>query len=448
MGIFSSLTKEQKKTIGILQIGTFLEYFDLMLYIHMAVLLNDLFFPKSDPYTASLLAAFAFCSTHIMRPIGALLFGWMGDNIGRKSTIIFTTFLMSISCIVMATLPTYAEIGITAAWVITFCRMAQGLSSMGEIIGVEIYITEYIKRPTSYPAVALTMTASCLGSMTALGVSTLVTSFLYNWRIAFWMGAMIAIVGAYARTLLRETPEFIEMKRKKMRNEIKELNVKVDKIHGEKFNESWKEPINKKTLLSFFLIYCGWPLFFYLTYMYFNPMLKNSFGYSSEDVIKHNFLLSIIMMLSSVVLVNISKYIHPIKIIKIKSMFSFLLILLLPFIILNINSSNQLFILQAFIVSLSLWGSPADAVLIHHLPIYLRFTFASVLYALSRAIIYVVTSFGLIYLTNYFGVFGMWFITIPMVIAYYYGVLHFEYLERKIGIYPNLTKLQPTLIKS
>src|SRR4029078_2520500 len=110
MGIFSSLKREQREAIGLLQIGTFLEYFDLMLYIHMAVLLNELFFPKTDPETAALLVAFAFCSTYVMRPIGAFIFGWLGDNVGRKSTIIITTVMMSLSCILMANLPTYAQI--------------------------------------------------------------------------------------------------------------------------------------------------------------------------------------------------------------------------------------------------------------------------------------------------------------------------------------------------
>ena len=98
-GLFSSLTKQQKEAIGLLQIGTFLEYFDLMLYVHMAVLLNDMFFPKTDPHTAALLAAFAFCSTYVLRPFGALIFGYIGDTIGRKTTVIITTFLMSISCV-------------------------------------------------------------------------------------------------------------------------------------------------------------------------------------------------------------------------------------------------------------------------------------------------------------------------------------------------------------
>ncbi|MCX7353118.1 MAG: MFS transporter, partial [Proteobacteria bacterium] len=78
MGLFSSLTKGQKESIGLLQIGTFLEYFDLMLYVHMAVFLNELFFPKTDPHTAALLSAFAFCSTFVLRPFGALIFGYLG----------------------------------------------------------------------------------------------------------------------------------------------------------------------------------------------------------------------------------------------------------------------------------------------------------------------------------------------------------------------------------
>ena len=108
MSIFSALNREQKEAVGLLQIGTFLEYFDLMLYVHMAVLLNDLFFPKEDPKTAGLLTALAFCSTYVLRPFGALFFGYIGDHIGRKTTVIMTTMMMATSCIIMATLPTYA----------------------------------------------------------------------------------------------------------------------------------------------------------------------------------------------------------------------------------------------------------------------------------------------------------------------------------------------------
>jgi MHS family proline/betaine transporter-like MFS transporter len=286
MKLFSTLSREQKEVVGLLQVGTFLEYFDLMLYIHMAVLLNELFFPQTDPTTAAFLAALAFCSTYVMRPIGALIFGWLGDNIGRRSTIIITTVMMSISCVLMANLPTYSQIGIAATWIVTICRMVQGMSSLGEIVGAQIYVTESIPRPKCYPAVAFVSVASTLGAMAALGVATLVTSLYMNWRLAFWIGAVIALVGAVARTRLRETPDFLEMKRKQMKEAIEELSKDSKGISkGTRSTASWKEPYKIKTLTSYFLIYCGWPLTFYLAYMYFNPMLKANFGYSSAQIL-------------------------------------------------------------------------------------------------------------------------------------------------------------------
>ncbi|MEI6628265.1 MAG: MFS transporter [Alphaproteobacteria bacterium] len=190
----------------------------LLIYVHMEVLLNELFFPKTDPHTAALLAAFAFCSTWVLRPFGALIFGYIGDKIGRKPTIIITTFMMALSCIVMANLPTYEQIGITAAWLVTFCRILQGLSSMGEIVGANIYLAEITKPPLRYTVVALTDTASSLGGMVALLVATLATSIQFKWRIVFWIGSAIALAGTIARTRLRETPEFIVSNNEKLKN--------------------------------------------------------------------------------------------------------------------------------------------------------------------------------------------------------------------------------------
>ena len=434
MWFFAFLNREQKEAVSLLQIGTFLEYFDLMLYVHMAVLLNELFFPKTDPHTTSLMAAFAFCSTFVFRPLGALIFGWIGDRIGRKSTLIATTVLMSLSCAVMASLPTYAQIGITATWLVTFCRMAQGMSSMGEIIGAEIYIAESVGRPASYPAVASLGVASALGSMVAVGIAALVTTFNLNWRLAFWIGASVAIVGAVARTRLRETPEFIKMEKERLRYLIEKENQKT----GEVAKAAWKEPIAWKTLVAYFLIFCGNPLSFYLTFIYFNQTLKSQFGYASETVITHNFFLTVIMLAASIFWTFLSSRIHPLRILKIRGSIVLFLMLALPFLIMAITSPGQLFVIQAFIVVLTLGSLPGDAVFIYHLPVYSRFTYASFLYAIARALMYVVTSFGLVYLGERFGTFGLWFITLPITIAFLYGVHVFEGLERRRKCYPNL----------
>ncbi|WP_081482393.1 MFS transporter [Rickettsia australis] len=188
-----SLTREQKQAVGLLSIGTFLEYVDFMLYIHMGVFLNEIFFaPTHSPYSASLLGAFSFSASFIVCPIGAFIFGWLGDRIGRKSTVIITTSIMVISCLMIANIPTYAQIGITASIIVIICCILQGMSSIGEVIGVEFYCTETIKPPKSYQVVGLIGVLSVFGGTAALGLASLVTSYGFNWRLAFWIGAGIA----------------------------------------------------------------------------------------------------------------------------------------------------------------------------------------------------------------------------------------------------------------
>ena len=445
MGILSSLNREQKEAVGLLQIGTFLEYFDLMLYVHMAVLLNELFFPKTDPHTAALLSAFAFCSTFVLRPFGALIFGYIGDHIGRKSTVILTTLMMSISCVIMANLPTYAQIGLSAAWIVTICRMIQGLSSMGEIIGAEIYITEITVPPAQYPAAALPSLAAAIGGMAALGIAFLVTTYESNWRIAFWVGAGIAVVGSIARTKLRETPDFIEGKRKRQK-EIEERykNEKRKLCETKKLERCIKrEKLNKKNLIFCFLIFCGWPLSFYLAFIYFNSTLSKTYCYSTEDIIKHNFLLSVVMVIVEIFLIRLSYKIHPLKILKFKGIGCLIISVFFPIIAFNCNSCFLIFLAQCSIITFHLAHSPAPSIIIKHFPIFKRFTTTSFIYALTRALMYIITSFGLVYFTEWFGHYGLWIIMLPVTIGFIKGVDHFTKLEQESGVLPKQKIPQP-----
>ncbi len=436
MSIFTSLSRHQKEAVGLLQIGTFLEYFDLMLYVHMAVLLNELFFPKTDPHTAALISALAFCSTFVLRPFGALIFGYIGDTIGRKTTVIITTMMMSVCCVIMANLPTYAEIGISAAWIVTICRMLQGMSSMGEIIGCQIYVTETTKPPVQYPAVAFIWVAADFGAVMALGIAALVTTTGLNWRIAFWIGAGVAVVGSIARTRLRETPEFVDMKRKLQKDldknplegKARELKTSAIKQYIERCK---KEKINKTTLSACFLIYCGWPISFYLSFLYFNSILKESYGYSAEDIILHNFFLSVIMLFSNGVWAKLSYRIYPLEILKLKAKIFGILVLLLPVLILQTAHQYQIFALQALVLMVALGSHPADPLFIKHFPVFRRFTNTSFLYALSRALVYIFTSFGLFYLTKTFGQWGLWGIMGPVALGFYWSVRYFEKLEKQ-----------------
>ena len=311
---------------------------------------------------------------------------------------------------------------------------------MGEIIGAEIYIAESVGRPMAYPAVASLIVASSLGAMAAVGVAALVTSVGFNWRLAFWVGAGVAVVGACARTRLRETPEFLKLEKQRMLDLTAEINRKNSnrRKKGAVPEKPWKEPIEKGTLVAYFLIFCGNPLTFYLTFLYFNQTLRENFGYAAEAVISHNFFLSVIMLASSVFWTYMSSRVHPIRLLKARGKMVLLLMVGMPFLLMAITSPAQLFVMQSLIIILTLGSLPADAVLIYHLPVYSRFTCASFIYALSRALMYIVTSFGLVYLGSRFGAFGLWFVTLPITAAFLYGVRYFEGLESQTKFYPNL----------
>lgn len=331
----------------------------------------------------------------------------------------------------MANLPTYAQIGIAATWIMTGCRIVQGLSSMGEIIGSEIYVTEITKPPVQYPATAFISVASAVGAMAALGIAALVTKTGLEWRVAFWMGAGIAVVGSIARTRLRETPEFLAEKAKKKQS-----------------NDKTKEEILKKTIIAYFLIYCGWPISFYLSYIYFNPTLKDLFGYSSEDIILHNFFLSIVSVIASAVWAVMSYKRHPLQILKVRGIICLLFSLFLPIFIILCTNPFQIAILQSILLTFSLTGIPAAAVLIKHFPVLKRFTATSFLYAATRALMYIITSFGLVYLTESFGHYGLLLIMIPVSIGFLYGVQHFEKLEKGHEFVESPNKLKHAAVGS
>ena len=426
-----ALNREEKEAIGLLSIGTFLEYFDMMLYVHMAILLNTLFFPKTDLHTASLLSAAAFCSSYIFRPIGALIFGYIGDHIGRKSTIVITTTMMALSCFIMAILPTYEQIGITASIIMISCRILQSLAATGELVGAQIYLTEILRPPKSYIAVSWLTEICLLGGTFALGIATIVLKLQSNWRIIFLLGSLIALIGTNARTKLKETIEFSDLKRR-MKKVIEESNAnglgKVAQVL-KKTNPVWKEQVNWQTSLAYFFIYSGGPLCFYLSYIYGAELLKVTFHYSTEEIMLHNLKLSMLGFLSGVSLIGLCKYINPLLLIKYRAIV-FLLLLTFISLFMGFTSNIQVFcLIQGLSVVFCLGALPSAPILFKHFPILKRFTYSSLLYSLSRAVMYSVTSVGLVYIIKYFNKFGILMIGLPITISFLYGVLHFEQLE-------------------
>ncbi|OYZ37558.1 MAG: hypothetical protein B7Y25_03875, partial [Alphaproteobacteria bacterium 16-39-46] len=357
---------------------------------------------------------------------------YIGDHLGRKTTVIMTTMIMAISCIIMATLPTYAQIGISAAWIVTICRIAQGLSSMGEILGAEIYMTEITKPPVQYPAVGLIGCASRVGTVAALGVAMLVTSQGFNWRNGFWIGAAIAVVGSVARTRLRETQEFVDMKRRMKRAFEEMKGATADKTEKLLAIQTVLEceKVSSKTIWAYFLVASGAAVSLYFSYFYCGGLLKK-IGFTPDEIIYQNFMLSLVELLWVIFAVFLSSRIYPLKILKFKALLFVPLLATFPFLITNFLTPSTIFFMQVVGVTMGLTGFPADAILFSHFPVFKRFTYVSFIYAVSRSVMAVVTSFGLVYLTDFFGPWGLYFIFLPLSVSFLWGVYHYEKLEHR-----------------
>lgn len=421
------LTREQKESIGLLQIGTFLEYFDLMLYVHMAVLLNELFFPETDPLTTRLIAALSFSSVFLLRPFGALIFGYIGDNFGRKLTVIITTTLMAVSCIIMYILPTYNDIGITASYIMILCRAMQGMSSMGEVIGAEIYLTETIKRPTIFPVVGFITVSLTLGGVAALAIASLATTEGFNWRYAFLIGTIIAMVGGLARTRLRETPDFVNAK-KEIQSVFEKTGVDIKLLDK---SPIYNEKANKITAIAYFLLECSAPTCFFLIYAYSANILKEVHDYTPGQIIHQNFIVTVIEFFTILLITCLSFRIYPLKILKVKLIIFACFIFILPFIFQYSTSPVGIMLAQLGIVFFGVNVLPAGPIFYSHFPIFKRFTYTGFAYALSRAIMHLTTSFGFIFLFEYLGHYGILVIMIPILIGFSFGLNHFEKLDKQ-----------------
>jgi MHS family proline/betaine transporter-like MFS transporter len=300
--------------------------------------------------------------------------------------------------------------------------MVQGISSMGEVSGANLYITEITNPPVQYSAVMTIAVTGVLGGFCALGVASLVTLLGFNWRLAFWIGAGIACIGAFARTRLRETPDFTNAKLR-IKRAIQKTNQSIKILDK---NLIWNEKVKIRTALSLFFVECSWPVCFYFAYMYCGTILKNSFGFSPAAIIHQNLVLSAIQLFSWGILMYITYYIHPLRILKIRLVIFLIFLLFCPYLLDHATSANTILLVQSLFVVFGLMGIPAMPIFYKQLPVFKRFTYTTFAYAISRAFIYVVSSFGLEYVMRVFGNYGLLIIVIPTSCFFIYAINYFQ----------------------
>ena len=197
-------------------VGTTIEFFDFYIYATAAVLVfPKLFFPASDPASATLQSLATFALAFFARPIGSALFGHYGDRIGRKATLVAALLTMGLSTVIIGILPTYATIGLAAPILLALCRLGQGLGLGGEWGGAVLLATENAPPGKHAWYGMFPQLGAPLGFLCSTGVFLLLSRtlddqqfFAWGWRVPFLASALLVFVGLYVRLRLAETPAF------------------------------------------------------------------------------------------------------------------------------------------------------------------------------------------------------------------------------------------------
>ena len=197
-------------------VGTTIEFFDFYIYGTAAVLVFPrLFFPPSDPASATLASLATFGVAFLARPIGSLLFGHFGDRVGRKTTLVLALLCMGLSTFLIGTLPGYARIGVAAPVLLALCRFGQGLGLGGEWGGAVLLAVE--NAPPHQRALygMFPQLGAPIGFLLSGGTFLLLSRFLtenqffaFGWRLPFLASAVLVLVGLYVRLKITETPVF------------------------------------------------------------------------------------------------------------------------------------------------------------------------------------------------------------------------------------------------
>ena len=210
---------ETRKVIFASSLGTVFEWYAFYIYATLAPFFATLFFPKGNATTA-LLASFAtYAAGFLVRPFGALVFGRIGDLVGRKYTFLVTIMVMGLATAAVGMLPTYASVGMLSPAILVLLRLAQGLALGGEYGGAATYVAEHApdeKRGLHTSWIQTTATLGFFVSLVVIGIcrsSMAEESFKqWGWRIPFLLSLVLLVVSVYIRLKLNESPVFLEMK--------------------------------------------------------------------------------------------------------------------------------------------------------------------------------------------------------------------------------------------
>ena len=193
-------------------VGNIIEFYDFTLYGFFTPLIAQLFFPSSDPRTAILSTLAIFAAGFLMRPLGGIIFGHIGDRFGRKIALSASILLMSFATALMGLLPSYEMVGIWASISLMVCRLLQGISAGGEYNGAFILLIEHGNKQKIGVIGSFIVSSCALGALLAVFLGSIALKEdmpAWAWRVPFILGSLVGFLGLYIRLKINESPEFL-----------------------------------------------------------------------------------------------------------------------------------------------------------------------------------------------------------------------------------------------
>ncbi|MBX3095455.1 MAG: MHS family MFS transporter [Fimbriimonadaceae bacterium] len=271
--------KTLRKVIVASSVGTLIEWYDFYIFGALAALIGSQFFAEGDSIVGFLKALATFAVGFVVRPFGALVFGRLGDLVGRKYTFLITLVLMGGSTFVIGLLPGYAQIGVAAPIILVTLRMIQGLALGGEYGGAATYVAEHCPPERRGYYTSFIQTTATLGLVLSLIVLLLVERSVgteaFNawwWRLPFLLSAALLVVSLFIRLSMKESPLFAKLKEK-------------GEVSKNPLRESFVNPENRRlVLLALFGATAGQGVVWYTGQFYAMSFMEKTLGLPRDGV--------------------------------------------------------------------------------------------------------------------------------------------------------------------
>lgn len=272
-----------KKAVTAAALGNAMEWFDFGVYGFVAATLGKVFFPDASPAVQTIAALGTFSVPFLVRPLGGVFFGLMGDKFGRQKVLSITIIIMAISTFLIGLIPSYLSIGLWAPILLLLCKLAQGFSVGGEYTGAAVFVAEYAPdRQRGFLGSWLDF-GSIAGFVLGAGLVVLLQTSLteasfqeWGWRIPFLIAGPLGVLGLYLRHAAEETPAFIEQLEKMEQEDRAALTERPTVSFREIFSKY------RKALLICIGMVLVTNITYYMLLTYMPTYLSSSLGYAEE----------------------------------------------------------------------------------------------------------------------------------------------------------------------